>query len=269
MYQFLALTSPGIEILMAQELKDLGAEQVVQKPEGVYFEASLEQAYHIVLWTRLATRVLAKIGEGPAQDKQALFTSALAIDWQSHFGAHNTFAIDFVGTNRELRNSQFGALTVKDAIVDYFVDRGDSRPNVDKHEPEIRIQARLLKQQVTFFVDFSGRSLFQRGYRFKTGAAPLKENLAAAIILRSGWLEDTSLPLLDPMCGSGTIIIEAASMALRQAPGLNRMFWGLIVGSTIKKILGKRYVTKLSNKAKIMAKKSLSLFMAVIQTRAF
>ena len=215
-----------MEILLAEELNELGALQVVQKPEGVYFEAQLEQAYLICLSTRFATRVMLKLGEGEASNKDELYQSARAIDWISHFDSEYTFAIDFVGKSQEIRNSQFGGLTVKDAIVDAFRDAGKKRPSVDKSFPHIGFQARLLKQQVTFYLDFSGRGLFQRGYRETKGAAPLKEHLAAAIVKRSGWLNDTSLPLVDPMCGSGTVLIEACYMAAGYLPGIDRVHWG-------------------------------------------
>ncbi len=226
MQQFLALTSPGIEVLLADEITQLGGEQVVQKPEGVYFSASLSVGYHISLWTRLATRILVKIAEGDAKNKEQLFDVASEVNWPDHFTSTTSFAIDFVGYSDEIRNSQFGALTVKDAIVDQFREQGLERPDVDKKAPGISFQARLLKDVVSIYLDFSGRGLFQRGYRQNTGAAPLKENLAAALILRSGWLNDTSKPLVDPMCGSGTILIEAVSMAAKQAPGIDRAYWG-------------------------------------------
>lgn len=226
MQSFLALTSPGIEVLLADEIKSLGGEQVVQKPEGVYFSASMVQGYKISLWTRLATRVMLKLGEGEAQNKDALFKAASSINWLEHFNSDTTFAIDFVGYSEEIRNSQFGGLTIKDAIVDQFREQGLERPNVDKKSPQISFQARLLRDNVSIYLDFSGRGLFQRGYREHSGAAPLKENLAAALIIRSGWLADTSKPLVDPMCGSGTILIEAIAMATKQAPSIYRESWG-------------------------------------------
>ena len=226
MQSFLALTSPGIEVLLADEIKNLGGEQVVQKPEGVYFSGSIELGYKISLWTRLATRVMLKLGEGEALNKEQLFKAASSINWLEHFTSETTFAIDFVGYSEEIRNSQFGGLTIKDAIVDQFRDQGHERPNVDKKSPQISFQARLLRDQVFIYLDFSGRGLFQRGYREHSGAAPLKENLAAALIIRSGWLADTSKPLVDPMCGSGTILIEAVAMATKQAPSIYRASWG-------------------------------------------
>ena len=226
MQQFLALTSFGIEVLLADEVKALGGSNVIQKPEGVYFQGSLALGYRISLYTRLATRVLLQLGEGESLDKDELFKSASAINWSEVFSTHSTFAVDFVGQNEEIRNTQFGGLTVKDAIVDHFRDQGLERPSVQKIDPDIRIQARLLRDQIALYLDFSGRGLFQRGYRQNSGAAPLKENLAAALIIRSGWLNDTSKPLVDPMCGSGTILIEAVSMASGYAPGIDRKNWG-------------------------------------------
>jgi len=226
MQQFLALTSPGIEVLLVDEIISFGGEKVTQKPEGVYFTASIELGYKVSLWTRLATRVMLKIGEGEAKDKDELFKAASSVNWLEHFTSDTTFAIDFVGYSEEIRNSQFGGLTIKDAIVDQFREQGCERPNVNKKSPQISFQARLLKDHIYLYLDFSGRGLFQRGYREHSGAAPLKENLAAALIIRSGWLADTTKPLVDPMCGSGTILIEAIAMATKQAPGINRATWG-------------------------------------------
>lgn len=226
MYQYLALTSPGIEILLAEEIKKLGGEDVVQKPEGVYFKGTLSFGYYACLWTRLATRIMLKLGEGDANNKDELFHSASQIKWSEVFNNESSFAVDFVGQSEEIRNSQFGGLTVKDAIVDHFRDNDLERPSVLKTDPDIRIQARLLRNSIAIYVDFSGRGLFQRGYRQHTGAAPLKENLAAAMIVRSGWLEDTTKPLVDPMCGSGTILIEAVNMAANVSPSIDRQRWG-------------------------------------------
>ena len=226
MQQFLALTSSGIEVLLADEIKNLGGENVIQKPEGVYFTASMELGYKVSLWTRLATRVMLKLGEGEAKNKDELFKAASSVNWLAHFTSNTTFAIDFVGYSEEIRNSQFGGLTIKDAIVDQFREQGFERPDVDKKSPQISFQARLLKDHIYLYLDFSGRGLFQRGYREHSGAAPLKENLAAALIIRSNWLADTSKPLVDPMCGSGTILIEAVAMATKQAPAIERATWG-------------------------------------------
>lgn len=229
MKQFLALTSSGIEVLLADEIKTLGGEEVMQKPEGIYFNASLATAYHICLWTRFATRILLRLSDDvEVKNKEDLYQAASALDWSAIFASKSTFAIDFVGKSEAIRNTQFGAVTVKDAVVDHFREQDLSRPDVEKDHPDIRIQARLLRQKLSLYLDFSGRSLFQRGYRQHSGAAPLKEHLAAAIIQRSGWLKDTTKPLVDPMCGSGTLLIEAVSMAANVAPALERQNWGFL-----------------------------------------
>ena len=152
--QFLALTSPGIEVLLFDEIKSFGAQQVIQKPEGVYFQASLALGYKISLWTRLATRIMLKLGEGEAKDKDELFKAASSINWPEVFKSTSTFAIDFVGYSEEIRNSQFGGLTIKDAIVDQFREQGFERPDVDKKSPQISFQARLLRDHVSIFLDF-------------------------------------------------------------------------------------------------------------------
>ncbi|MEW6997028.1 bifunctional 23S rRNA (guanine(2069)-N(7))-methyltransferase RlmK/23S rRNA (guanine(2445)-N(2))-methyltransferase RlmL [Colwelliaceae bacterium BS250] len=227
MKQFIALTSFGIEALLADELTQLGATEVVHKPEGIYFSADLKTAYYICLKTRLASRVLVRVADGVScKDKDALYDAAKNVDWTEHFSSEDLFAIDFVGKNENIRDSQFGGLTVKDAVVDCFRDARLDRPNVEKFQPDIRIQARLVRNEINLFVDFSGRSLHQRGFREGTGAAPIKENLAAALVIRSGWLNDTTKPLVDPMCGSGTLLLEAVSMAAGISPGVNREQWG-------------------------------------------
>ena len=226
MRQFLALTSSGVELLLVSELENLAASNVVHKPEGVYFEASIEQAYRICLHVRLATRILLQLHQADAANKTELYQAAKDVSWSELFSVNNTLAIDFVGTSDEIRNSQFGTLTIKDAIVDHFREQTEQRPSIDKLNPDITIQARLLRRKVALYLDFSGRSLFKRGYRQHTGSAPLKEHLANALIIRSGWLNDTSKPLLDPMCGSGTIVIEAVLMAAGYAPGIDREKWG-------------------------------------------
>ncbi len=219
---FLALTSQGIEQLLAEELADFGAEDIKQSVNSVSFTANIQLSYRICLATRYASRILLKLNQGIADNAEQLYDLISETNWFDLIQPWQTFAVDFVGTNREIINSQFGALKVKDAIVDQFTRVTGDRPNIDKSNPDIVIQVRLRKQHAQVYLDFSGPSLHQRGYREKQGAAPLKENLAAAIIKRSGWLDDTSRPLYDPFCGSGTLLIEAALMANHIAPGLLR-----------------------------------------------
>lgn len=227
MLDFLVTTARGLDELLLMELKLLVPDAVFKsKPGHLLFSAELVDAYRICMHSRLANRVLLKLAEQPINNADDLYKLASSVNWTSHFSVDHDFVVDFIGTNREINNSQFGALKVKDAIVDQFSDLFDSRPSINKLAPHIRVQARLHRQQLSLFLDLSGQSLHQRHYRQRTGSAPLKEHLACAMLMRSGWYNNQDKPLLDPMCGSGTVVIEAALIAARIAPGLNRKKWG-------------------------------------------
>ncbi|WP_034474145.1 bifunctional 23S rRNA (guanine(2069)-N(7))-methyltransferase RlmK/23S rRNA (guanine(2445)-N(2))-methyltransferase RlmL [Aestuariibacter salexigens] len=226
-YTFLVTTSLGLDELLREEVTSLCPEaQLRSKPGQVVVTGQLRDAYMICLWSRLANRVLLKLHGGQADNAEQLYELASAIDWQQHFSLDQRFVVDFKGTNRQIKNSQFGALKVKDAIVDQFMQQHDARPDVDRQNPHVRIQVRLHRQFADIYLDLSGASLHQRGYREEAGEAPLKENVAAAMLIRSGWSASMQSPLLDPMCGSGTLLIEAALMAANIAPGLFREAWG-------------------------------------------
>ncbi|WP_193049183.1 bifunctional 23S rRNA (guanine(2069)-N(7))-methyltransferase RlmK/23S rRNA (guanine(2445)-N(2))-methyltransferase RlmL [Pseudoalteromonas undina] len=221
--QFIALTSIGIENLLVDELTELGATVSKQTVGSVRFEADSLLAQKVCLSTRFATRVLMLIEEKEGvNDKDSLYKFARLQPWQEWFGPTQTFAVDFNGTNDSLKNTQFSGLVIKDAIVDYFNDLYEQRPNVDKQDANVRVVARLNRHCVSLYIDYSGPRLSERGYRQGQGKAPIKEHLAAAIIKRSGWLENVNQPLFDPCCGAGTILIEAAGMARNEAPGLFR-----------------------------------------------
>ncbi len=221
--QFIALTSIGIENLLVDELTALGAEVSKQTVGSVRFEADSLLAQKICLSSRFATRIMMLIEEKEGvKDKESLYQFARLQPWQEWFGPKQTFAVDFSGTNNELKNTQFSGLVVKDAIVDYFSDLFEQRPDVDKYNANVRVVARLNRQGVALYIDYSGPRLSERGYRQDQGKAPIKEHLAAALVKRSGWLENVQQPLFDPCCGAGTILIEAASMARNEAPGLFR-----------------------------------------------
>lgn len=227
MFEFLVTTARGLDELLLEEVTQLcPGVKFKSKPGQILFTSELEDAYRICLWSRLANRVLFKLAEKEIKDAQDLYNLASTINWTSHFAVENTFVVDFIGTNREINNSQFGALKVKDAVVDQFSDLFDVRPSIDKQSPDIRIQARLRNQQLGIYLDLSGGSLHQRAYRSHTGPAPIKEHIACAMLMRSGWAKNMDAPLLDPMCGSGTIVIEAGLMAAHIAPALNRNKWG-------------------------------------------
>jgi 23S rRNA (guanine2445-N2)-methyltransferase / 23S rRNA (guanine2069-N7)-methyltransferase len=219
-----------MESLLLDELVQLGAANVSASLGGVYFEADLRTHYYICMWCRLANRILLWLGSFECADAEQLYAGAKAIDWSEHLGSTSTFAITFTGTNPSLRNTHFSAQTVKDAVTDSFVERLTTRPNVDTVLPNVRFNAHLYGGIATIRLDLSGTSLHRRGYRQAGGEAPLKENLACAILIRARWPQIASGggALLDPLCGSGTLLIEGAHMAMGIAPGLRREHWGFI-----------------------------------------
>lgn len=225
-FTLFASTARGLEELLKTELEQLGATECKVVQGGVHFQADSQQLYRSLLWSRLASRILLPLNSFRVYSDMDLYLGVNAINWPDIFPVDATFAVHFNGTNDEIRNSQYGALKVKDAIVDSFLRRVKQRPDVAKTHPNIRINVFLQKEIATLSLDLSGESLHQRGYRDETGAAPLKENLAAAIVQRSGW--ETGTPMVDPMCGSGTLLIEAALMSADVAPRLYRRQWGFL-----------------------------------------
>ena len=225
----LFLTCPkGIEQLLEDELKQLGLTETKQTIAGVQCQGELADAYRICLWSRLANRVLMPLLETEAETAEDLYQAVQQIDWLEHMRSQGTLLIDFTGRTQGINNTHFGALKVKDAIVDQIRDKTGARPSIDKVAPDLRINVRMHRGKLTVALDLSGDSLHRRSYRLKAGEAPMKENLAAAVLFRSGWPEkfkDTGL-MLDPMCGSGTLLIEAAMMAADIAPGLQRKRFG-------------------------------------------
>ncbi|MEI7367923.1 bifunctional 23S rRNA (guanine(2069)-N(7))-methyltransferase RlmK/23S rRNA (guanine(2445)-N(2))-methyltransferase RlmL [Pectobacterium sp. 1950-15] len=219
-----ASTARGLEELLKSELESLGAQSCTVVQGGVHFEGDNRLLYRSLLWSRLASRILLPLNEFKVHSDLDLYLGVQAIDWSTVFSIDKTFAVHFTGTNEDIRNSQYGALKVKDAIVDSFTRKTGQRPDVAKQQPDIRVNVFLQRDTASVSLDLSGEGLHQRGYRDLAGLAPLKENLAAAIVLRSGWQNGT--PLVDPMCGSGTLLIEAAMIASDRAPGLHRTHWG-------------------------------------------
>lgn len=224
MNSLFASTARGLEELLKTELEGLGAQECQIAQGGVHFQGDTQLLYKSLMWSRLASRIMMPLGECSVWSDLDLYLGVQAIDWTSIFTPDATFAVSFGGLNDSIRNSQYGALKVKDAIVDAFTRKNLPRPNVDRDNPDLRINVRLNKETAYISLDLSGEGLHLRGYRDRTGMAPIKENLAAAIVMRSGWVPGT--PLLDPMCGSGTLLIEAAMWATDRAPGLHRGHWG-------------------------------------------
>ena len=218
----------GVEGLLSHELESLGAESCRETVAGVHFTGPRGLAYRVCLWSRLANRVLWPQASLDAADADSLYQSLKGVDWGQLFAAEQSITIDFSGENRNIRNTQFGAQRSKDAIVDWFVEHGGARPSVDRSNPDVRLNVRLVRDVAHLSIDFSGGSLHQRGYRLRTGAAPLKENLAAAVLLRADWpgMAARGGALIDPMCGSATLLLEGAMMAADIAPGLGRRRFG-------------------------------------------
>lgn len=227
MLDIVVTTSRGLDALLADEITALiGEVNFRVTPGQVHLQTDLKGMYTLCLWSRLANRVLVKVAEGEMSEAEDVYRIAQQVNWGSQFDVSRTFAVDFVGTNKHINNTQFGALKIKDAIVDQFNDLYDQRPSVDRQTPDMRIQGRLRRQTLSIYINVSGDSLHQRHYRDQTGAAPLKEHVAAAILMRSGWTQNTDKMLFDPMCGSGTIAIEGALIAANIAPALKRVHWG-------------------------------------------
>ena len=224
MKQLFATTARGFEELLKSELTELGAQDAKVAQGGVHYWADDETLYRTLLWSRLSSRILLPIVQAKVFSDLDLYSAVVGVNWLDYFDEKIHFFVDFNGTNQEIRHTQFGAMRVKDGIVDYFERHGRARPNVDKEQPDIRIHAYLNRDDVVLSLDLSGDALHIRGYREDTGKAPLRETLAAAIVLRSGWQKGT--PLVDPMCGSGTLLIEAAQMEAQIAPQLYRLHWG-------------------------------------------
>jgi 23S rRNA (guanine2445-N2)-methyltransferase / 23S rRNA (guanine2069-N7)-methyltransferase len=228
--KFFATTARGTEALLATELRSCGAAQVEPRRAGVAFEGTLETAYRACLWSRVASRVLLPVGSFQASSPQMLYERVRRIRWHEHLGPQQTLAVDFGSSESDISHSHFGALKTKDAIVDQIRERLGARPSIDTRRPDVRVNVYLHQNQATVSLDLSGDSLHRRGYRQDRGLAPLKENVAAAVLLLGEWprLAGLGAPLLDPMCGSGTLPIEAALIAANIAPGRLRSHYGFI-----------------------------------------
>lgn len=215
----------GLEYLLEDELRALGLHITRVSPQGVYGEADLALIYHLCLWSRLANRVQLILLTGDVLNQTTLYKLCHRFAWEKIFSHDKTLGIEFHGESTEIRNSMFGAQVVKDAIVDYFRELEGERPTIERENPEIRLHAYLKNDKLTLSLDLTGFSMHQRGYRTEAGTAPLKENIAAAMLIRAKWPELAAVgaDLLDPFCGSGTIVIEAAMMAANIAPGLLRL----------------------------------------------
>ncbi|BBP46698.1 ribosomal RNA large subunit methyltransferase K/L [Thiosulfatimonas sediminis] len=218
-----ATTAQGLNELCREELLSLGVSDARAQPRGVSFRADLETLYRCCLWSRTANRIFMVILETKLENQEALTEEVAKLNWLEHMDGFGTFSVSFSGKGMGIDHTHYGALKIKDGIVDFFRDNSDERPIVDKKHPQLRVHGHLNRNELTLSIDLVGYSLHQRGYRDgQQVEAPLKENVAAAILLRAGWPEIAKAGgvLYDPMCGSGTFLVEAAMIASDLAPGL-------------------------------------------------
>jgi len=208
--------------LLLQELKGFHIENPAVTPGGVAFSGTWETCYRANLWSRIASRVLWRTGEFEYRNEKDLYDAAKGIDWPRYFSVQKKIRVNVTAQKSPLKSLEFATLKVKDAVCDRFRDKVGSRPDVDRAAPDVRIHVFLEESKGLFYLDTSGEALFKRGWRMDIAEAPIRENLAAGIIMLSGWKFDQ--PLLDPMCGGGTLLSEAAAMARGRAPGAKRDF---------------------------------------------
>jgi 23S rRNA (guanine2445-N2)-methyltransferase / 23S rRNA (guanine2069-N7)-methyltransferase len=226
---FFATCSKGVEDLVQKELEQLEVFDTKIHTGGVAFSGDIENAYKACLWSRVASRILLQLKEFSISSDDDLYSEIISIDWSAHFSEDNTLAIDCFSSHSIVNNSHFATLRIKDAIVDQFMQNTEQRPSIDRDNPDIRINVYLSDKQCLLYLDLSGEALHKRGYRQSSGSAPLRETLAASMLYRAKWqaFYEEGLPFYDPMCGSGTLLIEAAMMAANIAPGLLRETDGL------------------------------------------
>ncbi|NMM38602.1 MAG: class I SAM-dependent RNA methyltransferase [Glaciimonas sp.] len=218
----------GLEVALAEELLEIGQQYTPtlkvhnQVPGGVHCSGELTDAYQINLHSRIASRVLMRMAHISYLNENHIYDLTLAQEWEDWFSVDHTIRVDVTAIKSPLRSLEFTTLKIKDAICDRFRDQFDKRPSVDTHNPDIRIVGFLDARHFTLYLDTSGEALFKRGWRLDTGDAPLRENLAAGLLRVAGW--KPGIPLFDPMCGSGTILAEAAQMVAGIPPGARRSF---------------------------------------------
>ena len=219
----LFVTCPrGLEAPLSQELEQLKCQDIRAVDGGVACKGGMEQVYRVNLHSRTASRVLLRLTKSGYRSEQDIYKAAKNIRWTDWFDLEQTFKVKVEGKRAQVKSLDFVGLKIKDAVCDVFRDACDARPSVGKIRPDIRIHAFIDERDIQIFIDTSGEALFKRGYRQDTGEAPMRENLAAGLLLLAGY--DGTQPFQDPFCGSGTIVIEAAWIATRRAPGLMRRF---------------------------------------------
>ena len=220
--QYFASCPRGLESILSDELSSLGAVEIKIVDGGVKFESTTEIMYRANLTSRIATRILCRVANGNYKTEDDLYNAALNVKWSNLFNVSHGIKVSTTGVKCPLKSLDFMTLRIKDAVCDQFRSQVNARPNVEIRDPDIRIHLYLEADYFDLYIDTSGQPLYQRGFRKSSVEAPIRENLAAGILALSGWKPGDTL--LDPMCGSGTFLIEAAMIALNKAPGLKRNF---------------------------------------------
>ncbi|HVJ13226.1 MAG TPA: THUMP domain-containing protein, partial [Burkholderiales bacterium] len=219
---FFATAPRGLEPLLQKEISSLGGENPALVPGGVAFGGGWDVCHRVNLWSRIASRVLWRVHTFSYANETDVYEKAKKLDWPKFFALERTLRVNVTAQKSPLKSLEFATLRIKDAVCDRFRDATGKRPNVERTAPDVRVHAFLETDRATLYLDTSGEPLFKRGWRMDIAEAPIRENLAAGIIMLSGWKFDQ--PLLDPMCGGGTLLSEAAAMARGRAPGAKRAF---------------------------------------------
>jgi len=248
-FQFFATCPRGLEALLVEELSTQQAHKILAIDGGVSFEGNLEIMYRVNLYSRIATRVMSRVGQGSYTTEEDIYKATFKLNWPSWFKVNQTIRVKVTGVKCPLKSLDFVTLRIKDAVCDRFREEGALRPSVSVRDPDVRIHAYLTQDQYQLYLDTSGAPLYQRGFRDVSVIAPLRENLAAGILMLTGWKPGT--PLLDPMCGSGTFLIEAAMMAVNQPPGMKRTF-GFQKLTSFDESLWKKIETEATNKMRVI-----------------
>lgn len=222
----IATCALGLEGVLVDELVELGATECKVEKGAVRFRGDHTIAYRCCYRSRVASRILLRLRRFPVRDARALYGGVNSIPWAEHIEPGRTLRVDFVGRSDEIRDHRFGAMKTKDGIVDRLRDDAGERPNIELKNPDVRVRVHLRGGHATVLLDLSGAPLFQRGWRVDGGPAPLKESLAAGLLRLAGWprVAAEGGALVDPFCGSGTLLVEAAEMALGRAAGRDRRF---------------------------------------------
>ena len=225
---WIATAPVGAASVLAEELAQFGAIDIRERSHDVKFQGTLEVGYRTCLWSRTATRVLLSVGSLDASSSKGLYEAMKRIDWREYLAPGATLACDCSGGNESIRHTIYGSQLLKDAVCDNLRDSTGERPNIKPERPDVLLHLHVEGPTALVSVDFSGESLHRRGYRIEGGRAPLKENVAAAVLLRAGWpaVSEQGGVLVDPMCGSGTFLSEAALIAADAAPALDRDYFG-------------------------------------------